>query len=95
MFTPTIGRALPKQHMAKVYNTLSRQDAVILVQLQTGTLGLNSNLARIRRVDSTGCYCGAEEETVRHFPFQCPQWSAHRRALEEAWLDVDATCLLR
>lgn len=40
MFTPTIGRALPKQHMAKVYNTLSRQDAVILVQLQTGHLVL-------------------------------------------------------
>jgi ribonuclease HI len=84
MFTRTIDRALPKKHMAKVYDTLSRQDAVILVQLRTGHLGLNSHLARIRRADSTVCQCGAEEETVRHFLFQCPQWSAHRRALQEA-----------
>jgi hypothetical protein len=26
----------------------------------------------------------AQEETVRHFLLQCPQWSAHRRALREA-----------
>jgi hypothetical protein len=38
MFTRTIDRALPQQHMAKVYDTLSRQDAVILVQLRTGNI---------------------------------------------------------
>lgn len=84
MFTRTIDSALPKQHMAKVYDPLTTQDALILVQLRTGHFGLNSHLARIRKADSTRCQCGAEEETVRHFLFQCLQSSEPRRVLQEA-----------
>ena len=82
-FTRTIDKALPRQHIAKVYSTLSRQDAIILVQLRTGYLGLNSYMARIHRAGSARCQCGAEEESVRHFLFQCPRWIEARRTLQE------------
>ncbi|RFU26788.1 hypothetical protein B7463_g9554, partial [Scytalidium lignicola] len=83
MFTRTIDKALPQQHIAKVYSTLNSQDAAIVIQLRTGHLALNGPMARIHRAESARCQCGVEEETVRHFVFQCPQWTEQRQALRE------------
>jgi hypothetical protein len=41
--------------MAKIYDTLSRQNTAIMVQLQLGHACLKSQLARIRSVDSGMC----------------------------------------
>ncbi|KAH8800208.1 hypothetical protein F5884DRAFT_655566, partial [Xylogone sp. PMI_703] len=67
----------------KVYNTLNSQDTAIIIQLRTGHLALNGPLARIHRAESARCQCGAEEEMVRHFVFQCPRWIEQRQALRE------------
>jgi hypothetical protein len=82
MFTRTLDKALPQEHIAKIYDSLSRQDSVITVQLRTGHLGLNSYMARIQSADTTRCECGADEESVRHFLFQCPQWMGPRQTLQ-------------
>src|SRR3982074_572184 len=44
-----IDKALPRNHMVKVYNTMTQEDARILVQLRTGNVGLNFYLNRVGR----------------------------------------------
>jgi hypothetical protein len=82
-FTRSIDKALPRDHMAKIYKILDRPDTAILVQLRTGHIGLNDYMARIHRADSAACLCGAEAETVSHFLFHCSLWDSPRQELQQ------------
>ena len=50
-----LDKALPKNHMVKVYKNMTYEDARILVRLRTGHSGLNSHLYKIGRTESAGC----------------------------------------
>ncbi|KFZ24391.1 hypothetical protein V502_01148 [Pseudogymnoascus sp. VKM F-4520 (FW-2644)] len=82
-FTRSIDKALPRDHMAKIYKILDRRDTAILVQLRTGHVGLNDYMARIHRAASAACLCGAEAETVSHFLFHCSLWDSPRQELQQ------------
>jgi len=82
-FTRKIDKALPKEHMTQVYNTLNREEAGILSQLRTGHTPLNDSLARIRVENSAMCICNTGIETVQHFLFYCPKWTDKRRSFRE------------
>ena len=45
---------------------------------------LNQYLHRVKVIESPMCECGLEPETVRHFLFQCPQWTNQRTQMQEA-----------
>ena len=82
-FTRKIDKALPNEHMTKVYNSLSREEAGILSQLRTDHTPLNSNLARIGAKESANCICGPIVESTQHFLFHCPKWRSERTKLRE------------
>jgi len=86
-FTCKIDKALPNEHMTKVYNSLSREEAGILSQLRTDHTPLNSNLARIGAEESANCTCGTVVESIQHFLFYCPKWRSERNKLREAMAD--------
>jgi ribonuclease HI len=87
-----IDKALPQNHMVKVYNTWSQEDTRTLVQLRTGHLGLNVYLKRVGKAERSTCACGLGEESVFHFLFQCPTWVEQRQSLRTAignrWADL-------
>jgi hypothetical protein len=82
-FTRKIDKALLNEHMTKVYNSLSREEAGILSQLRTDHTPLNSNLARIGAEESANCTCGTVVESTQHFLFHCPKWRSERSKLRE------------
>ncbi|KAF9480707.1 hypothetical protein BDN70DRAFT_784106, partial [Pholiota conissans] len=59
-----------------------------LMQLRTGHIPLNGYLARFGQAATSRCHScwmsnGTEkEETVRHFLFECPEYSAERGQLD-------------
>jgi hypothetical protein len=83
-FTCKIDKALPNEHMTKVYNSLSREEAGILSQLRTDHTLLNSNLAYIGAEESANCTCGTVVESIQHFLFHCPKWRSEQNKLREA-----------
>ena len=91
-FTTDLDKALPRQHMMAIYKTLNREEANIVVQLRTNHTCLNAALERIKVVPSADCECGRTRETVKHFLFECTQWSAQRTKLREVmggrWADL-------
>jgi ribonuclease HI len=88
-FTRTMDKALPNEHMTKVYNSLSREDAGILSRLRTGHAPLNDTLARIGVEESAACTCGARIESVFHFLFHCPKWRDEQSNLQKTMAEVD------
>ena len=90
-----LDQALPRDHMVKIYNTMTQEDVKILVQLRTGHVGLNSYLYRVKKTDSAACECGMGEETVAHFLFLCPRWVNERQdlrhILQDRWADLSYT----
>lgn len=63
---------------------MSGEDTQILVQLRTNYIGLNSYKWRVKLQESARCECGAEQETVQHFLFQCQQWAEQMIPLQQA-----------
>jgi ribonuclease HI len=78
-----IDKALPGSHTKRMYNTLNRIAASILVQLRTNISRLNTYLYKIKVTETDKCECGATE-TVPHFLFCCPRWSVQRRDMRAA-----------
>jgi hypothetical protein len=62
-----IDKALPGKHTKELYDSLTRREAAVLVQLRTGMARLNSYLDRIRAARSEQCACGRAAETTEHF----------------------------
>ena len=90
-----LDQALPRDHMVKIYNTMTQEDVKILVQLRTGHVGLNSYLYRFKKTDSAACESGMGEETVAHFLFLCSRWVNERQdlrhILQDRWADLSYT----
>jgi hypothetical protein len=82
-FTCKINKALPNEHMTKMYNSLSREEAGILSQLRTDHTPLNSNLACIGAEESANCICGTVVKSTQHFLFHCPKWRSEQTKLQE------------
>ena len=80
-------KALPREHMIPVYNSLKREEAGILSQLRTGHTPLNENLARIGAEETAICACGISRESTQHFLFHCPKWNNERTSLRETMAD--------
>ncbi|KJZ67989.1 hypothetical protein HIM_12623 [Hirsutella minnesotensis 3608] len=78
-----IDRALPGKHTRTLYDSLTRKEADILVQLRTGMSRLNGYLHAIGATDSNLCDCGEAKETIDHFLFRCTKWIAQRDILFE------------
>ncbi|KJZ68274.1 hypothetical protein HIM_12336 [Hirsutella minnesotensis 3608] len=78
-----IDKALPGKHTRRLYDSLTRKEADILVQLRTGMSRLNGYLYAIGAKDSDLCDCGQAAETVDHFLFRCTKWIAQRNVLFE------------
>ena len=80
-FSRDLDHALPGTHTKKMYDTLRRKEANILIQLRTGMARLNGYLYCIKATDSDLCQCGTAKETVKHFLFRCPRWDNLRQDL--------------
>ena len=80
-FTCKIDKALLNEHITKVYNSLSKEEARILLQLRTNHTLLNSNLARIRAEESANCTCRTIAKSIQHFLFHCPKWRSKQNKL--------------
>lgn len=75
MFTRNLGQAVPGRHTQKIYDRLSRSQAAVLSQLRTGKNRLNHYLVRVEIIQSEGCDCEREPETVGHFLLRCARWA--------------------
>ena len=81
------GDVFPFSSLLYRLNSLSRQQASLLLQLRCGHLPLNSYLHKIKKVESDRCYeCrggreGPSSETVIHFIFDCPAHAVARGEL--------------
>jgi hypothetical protein len=53
----------------------------MLAQLRTGIARLNVYLYRIKVAATNQCACEQARETVKHFLFQCRQWTAYRTGM--------------
>jgi hypothetical protein len=80
-FARHLDKALPGKHTRKLYNKLSRPEAVLLAQVRTGYCRLNDYLHSINATENNRCECGARE-TVRHFLLECKKWEQDRRQLQ-------------
>jgi len=77
-YSKRVDAALPGKHTRRLYHQLSWKEASVLAQLRTGMARLNAYLYRIKVATTDQCACRQARETVRHFIFQCRQWTAHR-----------------
>lgn len=85
--TRNIDAALLGKHTKSLYDSLSRPQAALLVQLRTGHIRLNRFLQRAGHLESNACGCGddgSDGETVEHFLFQCPRWGFLRQEMRTA-----------
>ena len=80
-FSRDLDQALPGAHTKRIYDTLRRKQANVLIQLRTGISRLNGYLYCIKATDSDLCQCGTAKETVKHFLFRCPRWDNLRQDL--------------
>jgi hypothetical protein len=69
----------PDVNSAKVL--LTRRTNAITTQLLTGHCFLNIHQYRFGFLPSASCSCGAPVESLPHFLFHCPIYSAHRTLL--------------
>jgi hypothetical protein len=83
-YTRKLDGALPGSHIAIVYNALSAEEASILAQCRIGHSRLESDLYRMKLVDSAGCECGATRETIKHVIYECPLLREDRQIAIEA-----------
>ncbi|KAF5383227.1 hypothetical protein D9615_004786 [Tricholomella constricta] len=61
---------------------LTRRQHSLVVQLRTGHAPLNQHLHRMKVVDEPKCpHCPAEDETVRHYLYQCRRYKDARTDL--------------
>jgi len=82
-YTWKLDGALPGKHTRKLYDSLDRQQAAVLVQARTGHNHLIAYRARIRAAESALCSCGKGADTVQHLLLWCPIWKEQREALEK------------
>jgi ribonuclease HI len=81
------GGVFPFSSLLNRLNSLSRQQASLILQLRCGHFPLNSYLHRIKKVESDRCGAcrggreGPAPETVNHFIFDCPAYVEERREL--------------
>lgn len=80
-FSRDLDQALPGTHTKKIYDTLQRKEANVLIQLRTRMARLNGYLYCIEATDSDLCQCGTAKDTVKHFLFRCPRWDILRQDL--------------
>jgi len=80
-FTTKLDRALLGKHTKKLYGSLKKTEAKILIQLRTAMGRINESLHRIGAAESPDCACGVEKEEVKHFLFRCTRWIMERAPL--------------
>ena len=100
--TPATSGAITRSFFLTVESFLPIRLAYLpyqLTHLITGHSWLNSHQHRFAFINSPGCRCGAERESVDHFLFYCPLFEAHRSPFKAscphhlAWPPV-LSCLL-
>ncbi len=82
-FTTKLDRALPGKHTKKLYDSLKKTEAKILIQLRTAMGRINKYLHRIGAAELPDCACGVEKEDVKHFLFRCIRWTSERAPLRQ------------
>lgn len=87
--TYKLDAALPGKRVLNLYGMLSREEASILAQAQTGHARLSSYLARIKVIEDGKYSCGDGHETVSHALLWCKRRSHLReRAHRESWSEM-------
>jgi len=73
------------KHMKQLAE-LPRRQGAMLTHLRSRHIALNAFLHRIQAIESPECeHCErGEEETIRHYLFECPAWNTARRQLVQA-----------
>lgn len=87
-FTGELDHALPGKHTKKLYDRLSRGQAVVLSQLRTEKNQPNYYLAKAKITESETCECKREPETVGHIMLGCPRRTAERAKMLSAVEDI-------
>ena len=66
---------MPLNGFWKLMMELSRSQASIIMQLQTGHIPLRKHLSHICKADMAICpHCQQDEESVHHYLFDCTAW---------------------
>lgn len=68
-----------------LYDSLSKRQAALLIQLRAGHARLNRYLQRMGHLENNTCGCGTDSddgETVEHFLFHCPEWNSLRQEIK-------------
>jgi ribonuclease HI len=65
------GAPLLDRHINEIYNSLSKAEAAVLIQMRTETIGLQSYLYKIKRAEQPWCVCDQAPETARHILEDC------------------------
>ena len=69
------------RHTVRLLSGMKRGQCSIMVQLQSGNVGLRSYLARFAHVDTPICECCATPETVEHYLTACKRHTLARSEL--------------
>lgn len=82
-FITKLNRALSDKHIKKLYDSLKKTEAKILIQLRTIMSRINKYLHSIDVIESSNCACDVEKEDVKHFLFRCIRWIRERAPLRQ------------
>ncbi|CCA76851.1 hypothetical protein PIIN_10836 [Serendipita indica DSM 11827] len=84
--TRPIDETMPSNKYLQITDELMRAEAVALIQLRTGHIGLNKHLNHINRADAPWCpHCGeGNAENITHLLHICPAYNAARAKWEGA-----------
>lgn len=75
---------MPSKKSLSLFQSLSKADASMLIQLRTEHVPLNEHLCRIKQADTPTCpHCHDRSETMQHFLIECPRYARARQKLQE------------
>ena len=60
----------------QLYDSLTKAESTVLVQLRTGKIGFQAYLAAIGVSDSALCHCGRSPQTIKHILMECQEYDA-------------------
>ena len=79
-FKRELNRNSPKRY--ELYYFGERKIAIIDSRMRMGCIQLNRDLYKIGVVESPACSCGANQESIYHFFFECDKYVTLRNELQ-------------
>jgi ribonuclease HI len=79
----------PNKKIIRLYDSLSKPQCAILIQMRTMRIGLKHFLFKIKAADSDRCGCDAGSQTPRHVLMECPSYIGLRANLWDRLQDIE------